>query len=125
MVELACGIVIISVYCPANSNSSEEGELFRIRFLKVLLRRVRNLDKIGKKIVLMGDVNVCRDLIDSADTLEQFSIPITDPMGGTKLEAQYRDKAIQFIINPTRHIGGYLIKYWLIHFYQTRVKGGY
>lgn len=100
MVELACGIVIISVYCPANSNSSEEGELFRIRFLKVLLRRVRNLDKIGKKIVLMGDVNVCRDLIDSADTLEQFSIPITDPMGGTKLEAQYRDKAIQFIINP-------------------------
>lgn len=48
----------------------------------------------------MGDVNVCRDLIDSADTLEQFSIPITDPMGGTKLEAQYRDKAIQFIINP-------------------------
>ncbi|QHS71548.1 DNA-(apurinic or apyrimidinic site) lyase APN2 [Saccharomyces paradoxus] len=100
MVELACGIVIISVYCPANSNSSEEGELFRIRFLKVLLRRVRNLEKIGKKVVLMGDVNVCRDLIDSADALEQFSIPITDPMGGTKLETQYRDKAIQFIINP-------------------------
>ncbi|EJS44656.1 apn2p [Saccharomyces arboricola H-6] len=100
MVELACGIVVISVYCPANSNLSEKGELFRMKFLKVLLRRIRNLDKMGKKIVLMGDVNVCRDLIDSADTLEQFSIPISDPMGGEELEARYRDKAMQFIINP-------------------------
>ncbi|EHN03737.1 Apn2p [Saccharomyces cerevisiae x Saccharomyces kudriavzevii VIN7] len=100
MVELACGIVIVSVYCPANSNSSEKGELFRIKFLKVLLRRVKNLDKMGKKIVLMGDVNVCRDLIDSADMLEEFSIPIIDPMGGKDLEQRYRDEAIQFIVNP-------------------------
>lgn len=100
MVELACGIVVISVYCPANSNLSEKGELFRMRFLRILFRRIRNLDKMGKKIVLMGDLNVCRDLIDSADTLEQLSISIVDPMGGKELEAQRNEEAMRFIINP-------------------------
>lgn len=48
----------------------------------------------------MGDLNVCRDLIDSADTLEQLSISIVDPMGGKELEAQRNEEAMRFIINP-------------------------
>lgn len=67
VIEMANNTVIISVYCPANSMGTEEGEQFRIQFLEALFKRIRNLEEMGKHVVLMGDINVSRDLIDSAD----------------------------------------------------------
>jgi len=67
LIETANNTVVISVYCPANSMGTDEGEHFRVQFLEALFRRIRNLKELGKHVVLMGDINVARDLIDSAD----------------------------------------------------------
>lgn len=100
MVELACNIVVISVYCPANSGLSLEGAAFRIKYLKVLFKRIRNLSEMGKKIILMGDINVCRDLIDHAEALEQASIKVGEGITGTEIELRNRKACEQFILNP-------------------------
>lgn len=67
VVELANGTVVFSLYCPANSMATEGGEAFRMAFLDVLFRRCRKLHLMGKNVVVMGDINVSMDLIDSAE----------------------------------------------------------
>lgn len=67
VVELANGTVVFSLYCPANSMATEDGEKFRMAFLDVLFRRCRKLHQTGKNVVVMGDINVSMDLIDSAE----------------------------------------------------------
>lgn len=69
IVELANRTVVFSLYCPANSSQTPEGEEFRIQFLLVLLQRSMNLKQLGKNVVLMGDINICPDLIDSAEAI--------------------------------------------------------
>ena len=98
IVELGCNLVIFSAYCPANSTKSEEGEIFRMKFLKVLFGRIRNLEGMGKKVVLMGDLNVCRDLIDSAELLDQSNIKITN--GINDISNIYFPLCKNFILNP-------------------------
>ncbi|CCF57274.1 hypothetical protein KAFR_0C02810 [Kazachstania africana CBS 2517] len=100
MVELACNLVVISVYCPANSGLTDEGELFRLKFLRLLFKRVRNLEALGKRTVLMGDLNVCRDLIDQAAGLEDSSIKLGPTDTGSAIEKQYPLEAKEFIMNP-------------------------
>jgi len=57
--------VFISVYCPAVT--IPEREVFRVKFLAVLEERIRNLLALGKSVVVAGDINVCREPIDTAD----------------------------------------------------------
>ncbi|CUM63258.1 uncharacterized protein PRCAT00000829001 [Priceomyces carsonii] len=72
VVELADNTVIFSLYCPANSSGLEEGEKFRLKFVHVLLERCYYLKfKLGKDVILMGDINVSLDLIDHADEINQ------------------------------------------------------
>ncbi|KAH3901807.1 related to DNA-(apurinic or apyrimidinic site) lyase 2 [Saccharomycodes ludwigii] len=75
MIELSCNTIIISCYCPANSMRTEVGESFRMNFLKVLFQRIRNFYTMGKNVILMGDINVARDIIDSAESMDTFIIP--------------------------------------------------
>ncbi|KAA8917372.1 hypothetical protein TRICI_000484 [Trichomonascus ciferrii] len=56
--------VIIGLYCPASS--TEEREEYRSSFFESLDLRVKNLIKY-KPVVVMGDLNIARELIDSAD----------------------------------------------------------
>jgi len=56
--------VLFGVYSPANSNGQRDG--FRLGFLTALETRIRNLTKMGKSVILTGDLNVSRDLIDTA-----------------------------------------------------------
>lgn len=70
VVELADNTVVFGVYCPANSQRTYEGELFRLTFMKLLLERCRNLKNMGKKVVVMGDININLDLIDNAEGIE-------------------------------------------------------
>lgn len=100
MIELACNIVVVNVYCPANSTLSEEGQSFRIKFLGVLFKRIRNLDKMGKKVVLMGDLNICRDLCDHAESLEREEIVTNDEMGGLSLERSHKNLCEMFVLSP-------------------------
>ena len=71
VVEFADNTVVFGVYCPANSQKTYEGELFRLTFMKLLLERCRNLQRMGKKVVVMGDININLDLIDNAEGIEQ------------------------------------------------------
>ncbi|GMM38243.1 DNA-(apurinic or apyrimidinic site) lyase [Saccharomycopsis crataegensis] len=70
IVELGFDFVIFSLYCPANSQRAEEGESFRLDFLKLLFARVRSLQKMGKKVLIMGDINISMDLIDSGEAIQ-------------------------------------------------------
>lgn len=56
--------VLFGVYSPANSNGLRDD--FRLGFLTSLDTRIRNLAKMGKNVILTGDLNVSRDLIDTA-----------------------------------------------------------
>ncbi|KAH6620147.1 Endonuclease/exonuclease/phosphatase [Boeremia exigua] len=56
--------VLFGVYSPANSNGLRDN--FRYGFLDMLDTRIRNLTKMGKNVILTGDLNVSRDLIDTA-----------------------------------------------------------
>ncbi|KAL6712589.1 Class II abasic (AP) endonuclease [Coniothyrium glycines] len=56
--------VLFGVYSPANSNGLRDN--FRLGFLTMLDTRIRNLARMGKNVILTGDLNVSRDLIDTA-----------------------------------------------------------
>nr|QBQ58043.2 APN2 [Aureobasidium zeae] len=62
--------VLFGVYSPANSNG--ERDEFRYGFLCALDCRIRNLVKMGKRVILVGDLNVSRGLIDTASATEDI-----------------------------------------------------
>lgn len=71
-IELACNTVVFSLYCPANSIGTEEGERFRLRFLSILLQRCYRLKNILKKdVIIIGDINVSLDLLDHAESISE------------------------------------------------------
>lgn len=100
MLEFANNMVVISTYCPANSGRTQEGELSRVTFLKILFKRIRNLEKMGKNVVLMGDLNVCRDIFDSAESIEKNSINITSEISFNKFMQNHSQLAFDFVMNP-------------------------
>ncbi|KAK2733331.1 Class II abasic (AP) endonuclease [Myotisia sp. PD_48] len=62
--------VLIGVYCPASRDDTRDE--FRMNFLDILDHRIRNLSAMGKRVVLAGDLNISRDVIDSAHAAEQI-----------------------------------------------------
>ncbi|KAF1982885.1 apyrimidinic endonuclease [Aulographum hederae CBS 113979] len=60
--------VIFGVYSPANSNGLRDH--FRYGFLAALDARIRNLDAMGKHVILTGDLNVSREEMDTAKAEE-------------------------------------------------------
>lgn len=62
--------VLFGVYSPANSNGQRDD--FRYGFVSALDCRIRNLEREGKRVVLVGDLNVSRHEIDSAPTVEEM-----------------------------------------------------
>lgn len=71
IVELNKNLVVISVYCLANSMGEEGEEERRCLFLDVLFKRAENLQKLGKRVIIMGDVNVAPSLIDRDDSMNE------------------------------------------------------
>ena len=60
--------VLFGVYSPANSNGMRDD--FRYGFICALDCRIRNLIRRGKRVVLVGDLNVSRDESDTAKAFE-------------------------------------------------------
>ncbi|KAE9972978.1 hypothetical protein BLS_003801 [Venturia inaequalis] len=56
--------VLFGVYSPANSNGLRDD--FRLAFLTALDARIRNLENMGKQVILTGDLNVSRSELDCA-----------------------------------------------------------
>lgn len=99
MVELACNTIVVSVYLPANSGQTPEGEVFRMNFIKVLFNRIRNFDKMGKNVVLMGDINICRDLIESAECLSNVPVNLSTYQTGSAIESNFGNECQKFILD--------------------------
>lgn len=85
--------VLFGVYSPANSNGLRDD--FRYGFICALDCRIRNLVKQGKNVVLVGDLNVTRQEMDSAPTLEDIR-----KMLGTREE---------YLMSPNRRIFNQLL----------------
>ena len=62
--------VLFGVYSPANSNGLRDD--FRYGFLCALECRIRNLVKMGKRVILTGDLNVSRSEIDTASSADDI-----------------------------------------------------
>ena len=76
--------VLIGVYCPANRDETRDA--FRHGFLYLVNVRVRNLVARGKRVILMGDINISKEKLDTANAetsmrkcgmteAEYFSLP--------------------------------------------------
>lgn len=62
--------VLLGVYSPANSNGLRDD--FRYGFVCALDCRIRNLTRSGKRVVLVGDLNVSRHEIDTASSADDM-----------------------------------------------------
>jgi AP endonuclease 2 len=63
--------VLINVYCPANRDAARHD--FRVMFDQTLFERVRNLvEKEKRRVVVVGDFNIARDVIDMAGAKENM-----------------------------------------------------
>lgn len=98
LIEVGIGLVIIAVYCPANSGSTEEGEEFRLSFLQCLFERARNLLALGKQVVILGDINVSPDLIDSDESISDglTAGKIKKPYDPANFEKENKDQVTAF-----------------------------
>ncbi|KAL9127074.1 MAG: hypothetical protein Q9217_003976 [Psora testacea] len=57
--------VLLGVYSPANRDETRDD--FRLGFLNALDARIRNLDAIGKRVLVTGDLNISREELDTAN----------------------------------------------------------
>ncbi|RYC56104.1 hypothetical protein CHU98_g10105 [Xylaria longipes] len=57
--------VLIGTYSPANRDESRDD--FRLGYMEALDIRVRNLIAMGKRVIMTGDLNVVRDVMDTAN----------------------------------------------------------
>ncbi|KAI5290444.1 Class II abasic (AP) endonuclease [Ascosphaera aggregata] len=60
--------VLLGVYLPAVRNELRDD--FRLAYLRLFECRIRNLIAMGKRVVVMGDLNISRDVEDSAAAME-------------------------------------------------------
>lgn len=70
--------VLLGTYCPAERDETRTH--FRTSFLKVLDARIRNLVKMGKRVVWIGDMNISREEIDTATAEETMRKKGVDPV---------------------------------------------
>ncbi|KEF54970.1 AP endonuclease 2 [Exophiala aquamarina CBS 119918] len=62
--------VLIGTYCPAERDETRTH--FRSGFLRVLDARIRNLVKMGRRVIWTGDLNISREEIDTAAAEESM-----------------------------------------------------
>ncbi|BGP52696.1 hypothetical protein JCM8202_004777 [Rhodotorula sphaerocarpa] len=61
-----CGLfVLINLYCPNETNSDRL--VFKNHFNAMVDRRVRNLIKAGRQVIVVGDLNICSSDLDTAE----------------------------------------------------------
>jgi len=85
--------VLIGVYCPACRDESRDS--FRMDFLNALDSRVRNLTEMGKRVIVAGDINISKQIIDTAH--------------GMELIRKATMSAEEFISSPARRLFNQLI----------------
>ncbi|KAK6502229.1 Class II abasic (AP) endonuclease, variant 3 [Arthrobotrys conoides] len=61
--------VLIGTYCPVGRDDSVRQD-FRMAWLTALEGRIRNLTKMGRRVITVGDLNIAPEPIDNADAWE-------------------------------------------------------
>ena len=62
--------VLLGVYSPATRDESRDE--FRLGFLNLLDARIRNLISLGKRVILVGDLNVSSEELDTANAISSM-----------------------------------------------------
>lgn len=62
--------VVLGLYCPANSLGNKEE--YRTNYFQALDERIENLIAMGREVIVMGDMNIARDIYDSCDGLDEY-----------------------------------------------------
>ncbi|KAF2757296.1 apyrimidinic endonuclease [Pseudovirgaria hyperparasitica] len=86
--------VLFGIYSPANSNGQRDD--FRYGFMCAMDLRIRNLVKMGKRVVVTGDLNVSREPKDTAACMEDIT------KGGISLD--------EYISSPNRRVFNQLLE---------------
>ena len=63
-------LVIINVYCPRAHDDSEERQIFKMKFNKLLELRTNAFAEAGFHIIILGDMNISHKPIDHCDPSE-------------------------------------------------------
>lgn len=69
MVDLGL-FVLINVYCPNETN--EERLDFKLAFNAMLEARILNLIRLGREVIVLGDLNICRSPLDHCDPVRRM-----------------------------------------------------
>ncbi|KIW93082.1 exodeoxyribonuclease III [Cladophialophora bantiana CBS 173.52] len=91
--------VLIGTYCPAERDETRTH--YRTSYLRVLDARIRNLVKMGKRVVWAGDFNISREEIDTAAAQENMRKNGLDP--------------VQWISTPARRMFNQLLVGGKVH----------
>ncbi|KIW76705.1 exodeoxyribonuclease III [Fonsecaea pedrosoi CBS 271.37] len=91
--------VLIGTYCPAERDETRTH--YRTSYLRVLDARIRNLVKMGKRVVWAGDFNISREEIDTAAAQENMRKNGIDP--------------VQWISTPARRMFNQLLVGGKVH----------
>lgn len=62
--------VLINVYCPNETN--EERLDFKLAFNAMLEARILNLIRLGREVIVLGDLNICRSPLDHCDPVRRM-----------------------------------------------------
>ncbi|KAG5373310.1 DNA-(apurinic or apyrimidinic site) lyase 2 [Yarrowia sp. C11] len=62
--------VLFGLYCPSTATEGEERDAYRDDYFALLEERVNLLLEAGREVVVMGDLNVARELYDSAEGMQ-------------------------------------------------------
>lgn len=91
--------VLIGTYCPAERDETRTH--FRSAFLRVLDGRIRNLVKMGKRVIWTGDLNISREEIDTAAAEESMR--------------KHEMNAVEWISTPARRMFNQLLVGGKVH----------
>jgi AP endonuclease-2 len=69
MIDLGL-FVLINVYCPNETN--EERLDFKLAFNAMLEARILNLIRLGREVIVLGDLNICRTPLDHCDPVRRM-----------------------------------------------------
>ncbi|KAG5360733.1 DNA-(apurinic or apyrimidinic site) lyase 2 [Yarrowia sp. B02] len=85
--------VLFGLYCPSTATEGEERDAYREDYFALLEERVNLLVEAGREVVVMGDLNVARELYDSAEGMQALHKvkQITLPSLGDKEEGRFVD----------------------------------
>ncbi|KAF3917244.1 Exodeoxyribonuclease [Arthrobotrys entomopaga] len=110
--------VLIGTYCPVG-REEEARQDFRMAWLTALEERIRNLTRMGRRVVTVGDLNISPEPIDNADAWEIFKRTGPDSQEVTGWKDTPAKKLLRGLCNSTASDDAVMIDV-VRHFFPER-----